>query len=420
MLPVLLMNFIFTGVMAQEVTNDSLYKKARKLAYDHKFTEARSIGMDILDKDSAYYDVSVLIGRTYAWEHKYDTARIFFQDVLDHEKGYYDAVDGLIDVELWAGNLDTALYFANHALAHHPKEVRFLNKKAEILLESRQGKEAERVILEALDEEPGNEASRELLKKIEKVTILNRFQLEYDFEFFEDPWTKRWHLFAFNYMRKTRAGNFIFRVYMGDMVSNGEQPLFREDLQFQYEAEGYPVLSKWHYLLVYYSFSDGTLFPRHRAGLEIYQKLPRSWEISLGGRYMRFVSEADESDDVYVITGTATKYWRKYMFTFRPYISPQDNRVSHSYFLHARRFLKASDDYVFLELGIGNSPDEPSYYTGGIEEYRLDKYHARAGVQLLFASRFLLNFETTYKYEEYRNGTYRNVIRPGIKAGYYF
>ncbi|MBU2651343.1 MAG: YaiO family outer membrane beta-barrel protein, partial [Bacteroidetes bacterium] len=182
----------------------------------------------------------------------------------------------------------------------------------------------------------------------------------------------------------------------------------------------YPKFSKSNYAFVNYSYSPDSLFPQHRVGLEFYQKLPWAMEVSLGGRYMRFVGTNNNINEVYIITGSLSKYYRQFWFSFRPYISPQDNGVDQSYNLMIRKYVRSADNYVFMELATGNSPDDPTRYIGGFDYYTLNSYRVRAGFQWLFLPRWVGYFETGYAYEEWKDKNYRNAVRAGVKIGYYF
>jgi hypothetical protein len=62
------------------------------------------------------------------------------------------------------------------------------------------------------------------------------------------------------------------------------------------------------YLYLNYGYSWGEFFPRHRAGFEPFLTLPKNWEISLGGRYMMYEPEENISTDVFILTGSVSKY----------------------------------------------------------------------------------------------------------------
>ncbi|MBU2651371.1 MAG: tetratricopeptide repeat protein, partial [Bacteroidetes bacterium] len=232
---------LFWGISAvvtgQELPVDSTYKLAREWALAGKYDRARSICDHILDSIPEHYDARILIALTFSWEQNYDTARAILQEVLNDKPDYWDALNSMTDIEYWSQNYDTALYFSNQGLKYYPKDLTFLVKKAKILMDQEEYDEAERVILEILDQDPNNAEAMALMERLEKVRILNKVMLEYDFEFYEEPWSRRWHLFAISYERKTKIGSIIGRVYAGDMVRTGGDALFSNGAVFQYELE---------------------------------------------------------------------------------------------------------------------------------------------------------------------------------------
>lgn len=419
-----LVTIFFGGISAdvsgQELSIDSSYSQAREWASAGMYDNTRKICNYILDSIPEHHDAKILLALTFSWENNFDTARTMLQDVIKEEPGYWDALNAMTDIGIWDNKLDTALYFSNQGLKYHPKDLNFLVKKARILIDLERYDEAERVLLEILEEDPDNSDVAKLMEKMEKIRIRNKIMIEYDFEFYEKPWSRRWHLFALSYERKTKIGSIIGRVYAGDMVRTGDDALFNNGAVFQYEIEAYPRFSRNNYAFVNYSYSPDSLFPEHRVGLEFYQKLPWTMEVSLGGRYMKFVSSTGKVNEVYIITGSLSKYYRQYWFSFRPYISPQENGVDQSYNLMIRRYIKSADNFVFLELATGNSPDDPTRYFGGFDTYSLNSYRVRSGFQWLFLPRWVGYFEIGYAYEEYRDKEYRNAMRAGVKIGYYF
>src|SRR5271165_2824280 len=92
-------------VRAQQTTSnpDLIFKKAKHLAFNNQWKEARETARVILRLDDHYQDARILIGRTYAWEHQFDSARFVIMQVLAADSSYRDAIDALTDIEFWAG-----------------------------------------------------------------------------------------------------------------------------------------------------------------------------------------------------------------------------------------------------------------------------------------------------------------------------
>ncbi|MBE9492475.1 MAG: YaiO family outer membrane beta-barrel protein [Bacteroidetes bacterium] len=406
----------------ESIPLDSLFLKARDLAFNKEYEAARDICYNILSQNEQYYDAQVLIGRTLAWEGNFDTARSELKEVITKKPGYRDAVDALIDMESWAEKLDSALYYCDYGLSYYPNDEQLLVKKAKIQMMMGELNSSQRTILQVLDRNPSNEQANELLENIKSVNIFNYVSIDYDFEFYETPWIRRWHLLYFSYCRQTPIGSVIGRVYLGDLVKQ-EETIFSKETGTAFEIEAYPIFTKKNYAYINYMYSPNDLFPRHRAGLEDYQLLPWTLEVSLGARYMYFKTKDGSSDDVFILTGSIAKYYKNYWFSFRPYITPESNGVGQSYLLRIRRYFNTADNFILLELGIGNSPDDPLNYLDDPNDpdmYKLQSYNIRTGVQYLILPRLLTRFELGYEYQEYINDKYRNNILTKIRIAYYF
>ena len=426
---VILSSTLYSQDPAIERKVDSLFNLAQRNIDENDFEEARENARRILKIKPDYYDAWILIARIYSWDYLYDSAKVEYLKIIDEKPGYWDAVDGLIDVGIIDKQYDSALMFANYGLDYHPKDKNFLYKKADVLYLKGDYNNSQRVIAELLDVDPAIKKGRDLLTQIEKVRIYNMIRLEYNIEFYEKPWTRRWHLYSISYQRRTKIGNFILRANMGDLVKTYlydvvdifayEADRFTDNLDFQYELEAYPKITKKSYLFINGAYGQrGELFPRFKGGLEYFQGLPLGIELSLGFRYFYFENGPDK--DVWVYTGSITKYVKKYYFSFRPYFTPRNNDLEQAYFLEARRYLDLADNYIFAEFGYGITPDDPTRFIATAIAFDQKSYNARAGIQYLIKNRWLIWFQLGYSYEEYDKSKYRNTYKGGVKLGYYF
>ena len=58
--------------------SDTLFFRARQLAFSGHYDEARLLCRFVLAKSPNYHDVRILYGRTYAWNKQYDVAAASF------------------------------------------------------------------------------------------------------------------------------------------------------------------------------------------------------------------------------------------------------------------------------------------------------------------------------------------------------
>ncbi len=133
---------------------------------------------------------------------------------------------------------------------------------------------------------------------------------------------------------------------------------------YQWELEGYPVLSDRLYAYVAYAFSDSKIFPRHRSGAELFSSLPLRSEGSLGLRYLNFETVANGRNETVLITASLNHYFGAYMATVRPFFIFSDGGSGQTWLGSLRRFLNEEGDYVMIRGSIGRSSDEILFQVG--------------------------------------------------------
>lgn len=420
-LGVLWLAFLPQMVLAQQNTmnSDSLFREAQKLAFNKKLVGARNLCRYILQAKPDYFDARVLMANTYAWQHNYDSALINLQKVFSVKPKYYDALQSASDVYFWSGNLLQALNVTRQGLDDYPNDELFLFKLSKILLKIGKSDEAQRSLSHLLDLHPNYPGAKTLLSQIKNVRIFNRMTLGYAFEYFSKPYPFRWHLFNVDYQRKTAVGKLIASVRMADIVYNGET-LLGTDKAFQYNLDFYPRLGKNNYAYLSYAYSAKGLFPKQRAGLEVFQKLPAAFEMSAGLRMMQFRSGVETTSKTWIYTGSLGKYLKNYWFSFRPYLTPKTSGISQSYFLILRRYFETADNYLGMSIGTGNSPDVITDYNNLLEIYQLKTKSVQIDFQHLVANKWLVRYAAGYKQVEYQPGSLRNVFYGTLQLSLYF
>ncbi|MEA3478477.1 MAG: YaiO family outer membrane beta-barrel protein [Bacteroidota bacterium] len=408
-------------LMGQEKVNlDSLFFKARDYYRQQKYDSVRLLSNEILLIDENYYDARVLLGRTMAHAQELDSAATEYTSIITEKPGYWDAVDGMIDLEMNRGNLDTALYFSKYGLTYHPNDEYFLLKKAKIQMRMGDYDESQRTILQILDRNASSAEAAALLDEIKQVNILNYVALDYDFEYFKIPWVRRWHLLHLSYLRQTRYGSIIGKIYFGDLVRENES-IFSKETGVAFEVQAYPQFSKKTYGWVSVFYSPSTrVFQRWRTSVEVYQSLPWTLEASLGVRYINFVEPDGTYDGLFIYTGSIGKYYKDWWFSFRPYIIPKSYGTDNTYLLRIRRYFNSADNFVLLDLSTGIIPDDPINYPNDAGKHILHSYNIRTGVQYLIIPRLVGRVEVGYERQEYRDTRWRNNFLAKLRVVYYF
>jgi len=414
---ILLFSISDLAVTAQIISNGdttplpSLLVKARKFAYDNSRAEARKICREILLRDSTYWDAAVLIGRTYAWDAKYDSARMVLNSVIRQRAGHYDAVDALIDNEVFSDNFKDAIHFADIGLSSHPDDENFLFKKAKALNYSGNSAKASDILNRILAKNPSNNDASALMLSIKRSKMVNKLTFNYWIYTFND--VDPWNFGSAAIGRKTKTfGTVILRYNYARRFNN---------VGHQVEVDAYPAITKDIYMYFNAGISNKKNFPFSRLSIEPYLKLPASFEISLGFRYMNFDDKriaATDSNKVMIYTGTIGKYYGDYWFSVRAYLTPGKSEWSESFYLTVRRYLADADSYLSIIIGTGFSPDEQQYaFNPG---YHLKSSKIDLEYQQKIASRFFLNCGTGFAREEIRAGTTRNRYSFDIGFSYLF
>ncbi|GHN01752.1 hypothetical protein WSM22_32410 [Cytophagales bacterium WSM2-2] len=328
----------------KQLNSDDLFKLARQTAFDGKRTEAREMLREVLSKSKDYHEVRIFLARTYAWDGQYDQAKQELAIVLDAEPNNTEALNVLLDVDMWGEKYNDALVTADRALAAHPSNEDFLYKKAVILKNLQKPKEAADQLSRLLELDPSHTKGIALMADLKKQLLKHYVGLSSGFDTFSKIYSNAFSS-SLNFGTTHKWGTSILRVNYSDRFSlKGFQP----------EIEAYPRIANGVYAYVNYGYSQSKLFPQHRLGGEIFSKLPKSFEASLGVRYLYFNS----STSVVLYTGSIGYYFKNYWVSLRPYLSADVDGFSFSTSITTRLYFENSDNYLGLTLGYGFSPDE--------------------------------------------------------------
>ena len=267
------------------------FQRAKQLAFSGKKEEARSICYRILEENPKYYDARILVGRTFAWDKNYDAAREELDKVLKDDFDNKDATMAMIDLESWAGNPSKAIFYCEYGQSFFPNYEPFLIKKAKLYQKIGDDRKSIQTLDELLELNPVNEEGIALLKNFKSSKMIYKAVYKHDFEYFDEPYRRRWHLSSFQLARRNSWGSLIGKINIGDLISDGES-FWSNKVSKQFEVDAYPKITKKSYAYLSYAYSPDNLFPRHRGGAELYHKLPKSFEISGGLRFLQFNSDS--------------------------------------------------------------------------------------------------------------------------------
>lgn len=394
-LPLLFFLLVFVGAQAQV---DSLFSVARDYAFNGKRQEARALCDQILELSPEYHDVRILKGRTYSWDGLRDSARIEFYKVLAMDSGYTDAWSSLADVAYWDDQTEQALEACNQGLRYEPQNKELLLKRTKMLIDLKRFDDAEKQLIALRQIDTACAACSELANKLYEAKAVSHISFGVSSDYFQG--LDRLFLYQFvQFGHKSAKNTIILRLNTSQRYGdNGVQP----------EIDMYPAIAPKTYLYVNYGISGYSLFPRHRVGLELYRNLPRSYEVSFGGRYMDFGG----GSTVWIFTGSITKYVGNYAFILRPFITPDNTTgsFSRSAILNIRRYTLDADNYLGVTVGAGFSPEYVALTNAntGSEPNKVSLLEAyRAGLVYSVTIKFkhLIMIDADYRYQQLRIGS---------------
>jgi YaiO family outer membrane protein len=378
-----------TTVVISDTTNlDALFKKARDLAYDRNYAQARRICLKILEKKPNYYEVRTFLGRTYAWDKQYDNARTELSRVLIEKENDYEALNALFDVEFWTESYSVANDYLKIALGYYPTSEELLIKKANLQIKLEEKDDAALTLRRVLDINPGNKEAISIMNSLEGRKLNNNFQTNFQVDLYDDKNPQQ--LFYAQIGRNFSFGSLTMRGNLADKF--GKQG-------FQYELESYAHITRKLYTNLLVGFSSSTIFPSEKYLVELYQKLPKGFEVSLGARYMKYSKRS------FGYTASLSNYYKDYYFSVRTFISPktdstvktfQLDKTSVSVIGTIRTYFGDSDNYLGLKIGSGRSPEE---------EERLDvalflpSYSIGMELQKRAIGRWLIKMDVTFAKE---------------------
>jgi YaiO family outer membrane protein len=385
----LLATILIAGLSAELAAQT--FDEARKLSFGGERAKARNICKQILS-EGFNSDVALLMGRTYAWDGMYDSARVVFNEVLVQKPGNMEAYDALSDVEYWSENYERAIEYCDAAIQNDPTDESFVLKKARILYSSEDYENAVNILEDYLHQNPGQEEFIRKLRDYRLDLMKNKIKINYTVDFFEEDYNRDpWQITALTYSRKTKLGSVIARANYANRFGNKG---------FQYEIDAYPKFTENSYVYLNYGFSNNSLFPKNRYGMEWYQNLPKAFEASLGMRLLQF---SDSYVDIY--TATIGKYAGNYWLSLRSYVTPDTTGTSVSGSFQVRRYFSDPENYLGFKMGYGVSPDENRDIIDSADRLNLKKGSVRLDYNHIINHRFIFNVGAEWGTEETRPGT---------------
>jgi YaiO family outer membrane protein len=268
------------------------------------------------------------------------------------------------------------------------------------------------VIDTLLLKDPGNgdalSARRNILMwSKDNTPVSTDIRAGYTFDSFREPYSRLWQVFNAGAGHRFKWGPASAGVNIGNIRIGEPSPSDASELQI--EAEAWPNITSKNYAYLAYAYSPGSYFPRHRAGIEVWQVLPAGWAVSAGLNYYYFDRSA------FIAVASAEKYLGKYWLSLKGFVYFKDNGPRTSLFLNVRRYF-SDNDYVQVTLGTGAAPDEPFDIQTNL--MRLNANTIRLAYNLSITHKLIMRIGAGYSREEYREKIWRNRFEGNVNFIY--
>ncbi len=321
---------------------DVAFEKARKMAFNKQRKAAQDTLRFILTKYPNYLDVRSFLASTYSWDGDYKEARKEFEYVLKKDPKRKNDWIATIKNELYALLPYKANDLVKKALSYFPDDTDLLYLKAKSEEKLQNPEEALITLDKIISIDANNSNAISYKESLINTLRFNSVGLSYSTVLYNKNERDASHYSTLNYTRQTKYGSIIAKI-------NYSRRFDTDNLQ--YEVDLYPRITDGLYAYVSAGFSNSSLFPKVRYGVELYKSLPLGLEVSLGFRGLKF------SETTTIYTGSVGWYTGNSYWSLRPYFTPNDNGTSKSVTLTYRRYYSDADNYFGVAVGAGFSPE---------------------------------------------------------------
>jgi YaiO family outer membrane protein len=306
----------------------------------------------ILTKYPDYHDIRSFLASTYSWDGDYNKAKKEFSYILAKDPQRKTDWIAAINNELWADTPFSAIEMADNALKYFPSDGEILYLKASAQENSNDPSAALSSINLILDQNPNDRKALDYKEKLNTSLSYNTIGIKSSVDIYSETFDPMQY-YTLNYSRKTKYGSIIGKMnFRRSFNENG----------VQVEVDMYPKITKGLYAYLNVGFANTFLFPDVRYGAELYKSLPKSFEVSLGFRALKYSTTTN------IYTGSVGWYTGNSYWSFRPYLTPGDSGTSKSGTLNYRKYRSDADNYFSVSLGMGFSPEFERFSLEGNED----------------------------------------------------
>ncbi|MCB7479804.1 YaiO family outer membrane beta-barrel protein [Christiangramia sediminis] len=397
------------GIQAQKINEqntDSLYFKGLELYQNQQFKRSLEYADKGLLLAPEYHDIRILRVRNFWALEMLDNASSDLQFLLEKAPEYPGVRELVIRQAKLLKDPESALSFLSKLEERDTLSANLKILKAELLLQNKDKAASRKIALELFNNSELDKNKRYTLQNILKRTISNEIGVNYQYIHFSDDYNRdNWQTISPEFLHYFNRTAVIARVNYTDRGF---------DQGTLYELESYPVFSDRVYAFLNLGISDGNLYPDLRTSASIFVNIFEIFELETGARLLHFSNE----DYFSGIIGL-TMYTGKFYLNSRVFLGPEINdQLTQNYQFNLRYYLNNTDNFLFLRLGTGISPDESTIFTQVQENPALEAYYSNLGINFTIGPRHIFQVGAGYLFEEVTSNRDGNQIIGNI--GYRF
>lgn len=349
---------------------DTSFETARTLAFSNQRKLAQDTLSHILTKYPDYHDIRSFLATTYSWDGDYKKARNEFAYVLEKDPQNKSTWIAAIKNEIWGDKPYTALEMTTEALKKFPDDAEILYLKASAQEKTNSPSEALNTLESILNKNPEDQKAKDYKTSLSTTLRKNTVGIKTEVDIYSEVFDPMQY-YTLNYSRQTKYGSIIGKLNFNRRFNeNGTQVEF--DL--------YPKITKGLYAYLNVGFANTFLFPDLRYGAELYKSLPKSFEVSLGFRSLKYTTTTN------IYTGSIGWYTGNSYLSFRPYFTPGDNGTSTSGTFTYRKYRSDANNYIGFAFGMGFSPEINQFNFSGNEAAIVDLKSQKLNIGYYFTS----------------------------------
>jgi YaiO family outer membrane protein len=282
------------------------------------------------------------LASVYTWDERYKSAKSEYQLLIAKDNKNIDYWIPYIKNEIYDDEPSRAIELAKRALIILPGRVELVILKATAEKNNNELQKASQTIKAYLEEFPESMEAKVFGAAIKENLATNNVSISYSTDIYSEIYDAM-HYYTLQYSKSTQRGSVVARYNLNNKFKTYGS---------QFEIDAYPSVAKGMYAYLNVGYSNSSIFPSWRFGGQLYKSLPKSMEVSVGFRSLKF-----GRDFTNIYTGSVGKYFGNSFVYVVPYFIYSDEGWSKSSTFTYRKYRATADQYLSLSTGFGFSPE---------------------------------------------------------------